>query len=446
MKRVDVTEVVEDRRLVRSETFARIRWIAVAGQLITILIVQFGLHYPLPLWSCLCVIAFSIVSNLALQIPTGRWLTENTATVVLVFDALQFAALIFLTGGISNPFYIMSVGPVMIAASILPGRKSVIIGGLVAFLSTLMIWFSYPLPWRQGQTLDLPFLYTLAIYIAILVSISFVGYYVSRVAQEGKQLAQALTATELVLSREHHLTQLDGLAAAAAHELGTPLGTIALIAKELSKSVPEDKTEIREDLKILRDQVDRCRNILLKLTTLKDQQQDFFECVSLRQLLSEVSENLHNSNIKINIISKGNDFEPACQRNTGLSYGITNLLENALDYASSSVVITAEWDNQKVNIEIKDDGTGYAPEVLYTIGKPYISKRKRDQEGKAHQGGGLGLGLFIAKTLLERTGAQLSFSNAASPDKGAIVRITWDRPAFETCPIPSEKILDSLKM
>ena len=425
-----LNEYTEDYRLVRSETLARLRWLAIIGQFLTVIIVYKGFGYSLPLWPCFFVIALSAAVNIILQRLKGRWLNDLSATCVLAFDALQFSALVYLTGGLTNPFAMMSLGPVMIAASILSARKSTIIGVLVIFCSAFLIRYHYPLPWNAQEPLNPPFLYVVALWLAIVVTVVFVGSYAWSVAQEGRQLARALSATELVLNREQHLLQLDGLAAAAAHELGTPLGTIALIAKELSKSAPEG-SETEEDLALLREQVDRCRCILLKMTSFKEQQQDFFEQVSLLQLLAEIIQNIHGSDISIQICRDGDEPEPLCQRNPGIAYGLTNFLNNAVDFAKKSVQVYAKWDNSSVSIDIKDDGPGFHAEILHHIGKPYVTSRKRDQNTPSQQGGGLGLGLFISKTLLERTGARLSFTNDTAPHSGAIVRIEWSRSDFE---------------
>jgi two-component system, sensor histidine kinase RegB len=285
-------------------------------------------------------------------------------------------------------------------------------------------------PWRAGEQLDLPFLYVTGIWTGILLGAAFTGVYAWRVAEEARQLAQALAATELVLTREQHISQLDGLAAAAAHELGTPLATIALVAKELDLQSPKDPA-MAEDIKLLREQVERCRTILAKLTSLGEEPSDILDTMKLSHLVEEMAAPQRSFDVAIEVDTRGEGPEPTCRRNPGLLYGLANLVDNAVDFAASTVMIEASWTSDQVRIEIRDDGPGFAPEVLLRVGEPYVTTRGAGQRGREGDASGLGLGLFIAKTLIERSGAQLSFTNAAPPRKGAIVRIVWSRAAFE---------------
>jgi two-component system sensor histidine kinase RegB len=274
--------------------------------------------------------------------------------------------------------------------------------------------------------------YVTGVWTAILLGTAFTGVYAWRVAEEARQLAQALAATELVMAREQHLSQLDGLAAAAAHELGTPLATIALVAKELDHAMPED-SPFSEDLKLLRDQVDRCRTILSKLTSMGEDQSAFLETISLSHLVEEVVAPQRALGVEIEVSAEGEGPEPMGRRNPGVVYGLSNIVDNAVDFAESKVVIEARWTPDEVRIEIRDDGPGYAPEVLLRVGEPYVTTRSAAErhEGDEEGGSGLGLGLFIAKTLLERSGAQLTLTNAPPPGTGAVARIVWPRYAFE---------------
>jgi two-component system sensor histidine kinase RegB len=249
------------------------------------------------------------------------------------------------------------------------------------------------------------------------------------VAEESRQLAQALAATELVLAREQHLSQLDGLAAAAAHELGTPLATIALVAKELDLQSPKDP-DMAEDIKLLREQVERCRAILGKLTSLGEDRSDILDAMKLSHLIEETVAPQRSFDTAIEVHERGEEPEPVCRRNPGLLYGLANLVDNAVDFAAGRVVIDASWTADQVRIEIRDDGPGFAPEVLLRVGEPYVTTRGAGQRDRG-DGSGLGLGLFIAKTLIERSGAQLTATNAMPPRNGAIVRIVWPRAAFE---------------
>ena len=267
--------------------------------------------------------------------------------------------------------------------------------------------------------------------MAILLGTVFTGIYAWRVAEEARQLAEALAATERVLAREQHLSQLDGLAAAAAHELGTPLATIALVVKELHHSLPQEGP-IADDLKLLREQVERCRTILTKLTSMGQEDSAFLETITLSHLVEEIAAPQRALDLEIAVETFGDGPEPLTRRNPGVVYGLSNILDNAVDFAESSVSIEAQWSDRDVVIEIRDDGPGYAPDILLRVGEPYVTTRSAaDRVENSEEGGGLGLGLFIAKTLLERSGAQLTLSNAAHPATGAVARIVWARQAFD---------------
>ena len=421
----------QDARRLRLDTLVRLRWLAVAGQSAAVAIVHFGLGFPLPFGACILVIAISAAVNgvLSIRYPASFRLSVDAATLLLGFDILQLAVLLYLTGGLQNPFAMLFLAPVLISATALPPERTLALGFLAIACATLLALVHRPVPWSADPKLQLPFLYVTGIWAAILLSAAFTGVYAWRVAEEARQLAQALAATELVLAREQHLSQLDGLAAAAAHELGTPLATIALVARELDRQGPKDPA-MAEDIKLLREQVERCRGILGTLTSLGGEQSDIMERMTLSHLLEEVADPHRAFNVDIEIVSKGDGPEPICRRSPGLLYGLANLIDNAVDFAASKAVIEARWTADQVRIEIGDDGPGFAPEVLLRVGEPYVTTRGADKPA-TEEGSGLGLGLFIAKTLIERSGAQLSFTNAPLPATGAIVRIIWPRAAFE---------------
>jgi two-component system sensor histidine kinase RegB len=248
------------------------------------------------------------------------------------------------------------------------------------------------------------------------------------VAEEARQLSQALAATELVLAREQHLSQLDGLAAAAAHELGTPLATIALVAKDLDRIGPQEGA-VAEDIDLLNEQVARCRVILGKLNSLGQEGAGPLESMRLGHLIEEVVSPHRPFDAAISVVMEGKGAEPSCRRNPGLLYGLGNLVENAVDFASDEVVVTAAWDDETVSVVIHDDGPGFLAEVLGRLGEPYVTTRWSGRRAKS-EAGGMGLGLFIAKTLLERSGASLDMRNAPGGG-GAVVTVSWPRLAFE---------------
>ena len=415
----------------RLDTLVRLRWLAIAGQSAAVAIVHFGLAFPLPFGLCFFFIAVSGAVNAVLSIryPASHRLGDDAATLLLGFDILQLAALLYLTGGLQNPFSMLFLAPVLISATALPPERTLILGLLAIGCATLLVIVHRPVPWSP-ERLNLPFLYVTGIWTAILLGTAFTGVYAWRVAEEARQLSQALAATELVLAREQHLSQLDGLAAAAAHELGTPLATIALVAKELDLQAPKDPA-VAEDIKLLREQVERCRGILAKLTSLGEDRTEILDAMKLGHLIEEVVAPQRSFDVSIEVRLKGEEPEPVGRRNPGLLYGLANLVDNAVDFAASMVLIEAAWTADQVRIEIRDDGPGFAPEVLLRVGEPYVTTRGAGQRGRGSDASGLGLGLFIAKTLIERSGAQLSFTNALPPRNGAVVRIVWPRAAFE---------------
>jgi len=273
-------------------------------------------------------------------------------------------------------------------------------------------------------------------WCSVLLGLAFIGVYAWRVAEEARMLSNALSATELVLAREQHLTQLDGLAAAAAHELGTPLATIALVAKELEVAAPPTG-EFAEDVKLLRSQVARCREILGKLTSLGEEGSAPFHRLGIDHLIEEVVAPHRNFGVTIETQTEGDvSSAPQVTRNPGMLYGLGNIVENAVDFARETVIITGKWDAKTVSIVISDDGPGFPPEIMNRLGEPYVTRRRRmaavaGNKDSTQSGGGLGLGFFIAKTLLERSGATLALANHGGGRSGAIVRLTWPREAFE---------------
>jgi two-component system sensor histidine kinase RegB len=427
------TDFRRHARRLRLDTLVRLRWLAVIGQTTAVASVHFALRFPLPFALCFVVIAASVLLNLALRIqyPASTRLNENGATLLLAFDILQLAALLYLTGGLQNPFSLLFLAPVLISATALSPERTLALGMLaVGAASLLVLPYHRPLPWYPGETLAFPFLYVTGVWAAILLGVAFTGMYAWRVAEEARQLAQALAATEIVLAREQHLSQLDGLAAAAAHELGTPLATIALVVKELGRELPREGP-VAEDLSLLREQVERCRGILAKLTSLGEDQEGFLATITVSHLVEEIVGPDRPPDVEVEVMRQGDGPEPKCRRSPGVVHGLDNLVDNAIDFAAGKVIVEARWTRDQVRIEIRDDGPGFAPEILLRVGEPYVTTRGGERRERDGGGGGLGLGLFIAKTLIERSGAQIAFANAEPPATGAIVRIVWPRTAFE---------------
>jgi two-component system sensor histidine kinase RegB len=417
-------------RNVRLDTFVRLRWLALIGQCTAVLAVHYGLEFALPVTACLAVIALSAVLNIALRVrfPATQRIEPDRAAWLLAFDIAQLAILLFLTGGLQNPFSFLILGPVLLSATALPARFTLILGGFAIACTTVLIFYHDTLPWDSDEPLALPQLYVMGVWLSILLSIGFIGVHTWQLTEEARLLADALAATELVLAREQHLSQLDGLAAAAAHELGTPLSTISVIAKELERAIPAG-SDHAEDVSLLREQAQRCRTILAKLTELSASGAPF-DRMPLSALIEEVVAPHRDFGVTIDVaLSPEGAAEPVGARNPAILYGLGNLLENAVDFANQRVEVTAQWNGKDVAVTIRDDGPGFAPEIMERIGEPYVTTRRLHKQDSF--GGGLGLGFFIAKTLLERSGATLAFDNRAFPQRGAVVSVRWERGEFE---------------
>lgn len=416
----------------RVETLVRLRWLAVGGQTLAVLACALGLGFPLPLAMCLTVIAASAWLNLGLRwfYPQTQRLDDARATWLLGYDVLQLSLLLFLTGGLENPFAMLFLAPVMISAGSLSPRRTLLLGLITAIAASVLGVWHFPLPWFAGQSLNLPFLYSGGVWISLIVGICFFGIYAWRVAEEARQLADALAATELVLAREQHLSQLDGLAAAAAHELGTPLATITLVIKELAKLVPREGL-IGEDIALVGQEVARCRTILGKLKSLNTEAAGPLEEMTLSHLIEDTVGPPADAPVTVRVTRNGIGAEPVCRRNTGMLYGLGNIVENGLDFARNELRIDLGWTAERVSVVIADDGPGFSNDILAKVGDPYITTRGPARRSKSEEGAGLGLGLFIAKTLLERSGAAVTTANAPGAAGGATISIVWPRAAFE---------------
>jgi two-component system sensor histidine kinase RegB len=436
MTDVATSDFRHPRRYVRLDTILRLRWLAVLGQLATIFIVVQGLEFDVEVIPCLTIISLSALLNLALQIafnPMQR-LEPAYAAALLALNIIELAGLLFFTGGLENPFSFLFLAPVLISATALPIRLTIALGVLAVVCATVLVFFHLPLPWDSDEPLMLPQIYLVGVWLSIGVAIGVTSLYAFQVAEESRQLSDALAATELVLTREQHLTQIDGLAAAAAHELGTPLSTIFLISRELERTIA-DNSPIAGDLKTLREQAQRCRDILAKITQLSASGAPF-DRMPLSTLIEEAVAPHRDFDVAIKVrIAIGVTREPVGMRNPAILYGVGNILENAVDFARATVEVNASWNSETVEIIISDDGPGIAPDMLKRIGEPYLSRRRSADET---QHGGLGLGVFIARTLLERTGAKVSFANRVFPDHGAVVHIIWPRSRFEAEEIAAE--------
>src|SRR6202522_2572035 len=426
------------RRQVRLDTILRLRWLAALGQLAAIFIVEQGLEFDVEVVPCLAIFGFSAFLNLILQLWFNPMepLEPSFAAALLALNIVELAGLLFFTGGLQNPFSFLFLAPVLISATELPIRFTIALGMLAVALASVLVFIHFPLPWDSDDPLVLPPIYLFGVWLSIVVAIGVTSLYAFQVAEEARKLSDALAATELVLAREQHLTQLDGLAAAAAHELGTPLSTIFLISRELERTVP-DNGALAGDLKTLREQAQRCRDILAKITQLSSTGAPF-DRMPLSTLIEETVAPHRDFGVAIKVrIAVTGAREPAGTRNPAILYGVGNILENAVDFAREAVEVNAWWNSETIEIVISDDGPGIAPDMLKRIGEPYLSRRRGPDEAQSERSG-LGLGVFIARTLLERTGAKVSFTNRVFPEHGAVVQISWPRNRFEAGEIAAD--------
>ncbi|HFC04231.1 MAG TPA: ActS/PrrB/RegB family redox-sensitive histidine kinase [Rhizobiales bacterium] len=424
----------------RLQTLVRLRWLAVIGQSVAVLTVYFLFDFPLPLIACLALIAMSAWLNIFLSV---RWraslrLEDRFAVLLLAYDACQLAGLLYLTGGLENPFSFLFLVPVTVSATTLPISRTVGLAMFTLALITILAASHYPLPWKRGEDFRLPVLYLAGVWSALVCGLGFASVYAYRVSSEARDMSGALAATEFVLAQEQRLSALDGLAAAAAHELGTPLATIALVAKELKHDLP-NADDFAEDLDLLSSQTDRCREILSKLANRDAQREDMLTRLKLTVLLEELIEPFRTGMPEIEMDARSlveSSFEPVVTRHPGIRYGLANLLENAVDYAKSQVRVEVRWNAREVIVIIIDDGPGFSEDIIDRLGDPYVTTRKgygskqlANAPTKGHQG--MGLGFFIAKTLLTRTGANVALANLAHPLSGATIRISWPREKIE---------------
>ena len=419
----------EARRL-RVGTLVRLRWIAAGGQIAALMVARLVLHIDFPTGpAVLCagaLLAFNAL--LWLYFSPAKRLEEKVTTLILAVDIGQLGVMLFLTGGLANPFAVLLIAPTMISAMSQTWLETGKLLAFAIFCACVLAFWRVPLQLADGSPVSPPAFETAGSLVAIVVSAIFVALYGGQVAKEARQLAEALAATELILAREQHLTQLDGLAAAAAHELGTPLATLTVVVHELSNQ-PEVAALCSEDLALARQELGRCRNILGQLSTANRVDGEAFGEVDLDALLEEAAGPHRLQGIDIEVsANNGPEPRPSCARNPALIYGLRNLVENAVAFAETQVRLEASWSRDKLEISITDDGPGFPAAVLQRLGEPYISDRSAARRADAETG--LGLGLFIAKALLERTGAELRIGNLAAPETGAQAVVVWPRRLF----------------
>lgn len=450
-------------------TLIILRWMAIFGQSATILVATAWFHFDLPLWGCLAAIAISVAVNLnatsRLKRSDGTMNDGGRTAAHLGFDILQISTLLALTGGLQNPFCLLLVAPVTVAAASLPARQAVLMGLMVLLATVGLFYFSMPLPWQAGTELNLPPLYKVGIGMALTTGVVFTSAYAWRVAADAEKLELALATTQDVLQREQRMAALGGLAASAAHELGTPLATIQVVAKELLRASAADGPAA-EDAALILQQAERCRDILKRLSQQPEEGGIAFAEVGLKALLEEVVEPHRGFDLafEVSVRTASGETPPRVRRLPEVIHGLSTLVENAADFAAGKVRVRAIVDAGFIEIEVVDDGPGFPPDILPRLGEPYVTSRPHgkarralaeqiaasvaaaapgrktrkpaapEPEAIAPSQGGMGLGFFIARTLLERTGGKVvvgAGDGGKGQPRGARVAVRWPRPALE---------------
>lgn len=436
-----------DRRAnwVRIQTVARLRWIAVAGQVVAVLVGQWAFGLKLEFGPIFATIGAAVITNLMaiLVYTANKRLSETELVATLIFDMVQLTILLALTGGLHNPFALLILAQVAISATALRRRSTIVVCTIAVALITGLRFVQLPLVTETGEVLQMPEAFVTGFWCAIVVGIVFQAAYARRVTSEVTAMADALSATQMALAREQKLTDLGGVVAAAAHELGTPLATIAVVSAELVEEAEAD--DQRADAQLIRDQAERCREILRSMGRAGKQDRQV-RISPIRSLVEEAAEPHRDRGIEIVIdlapLAGSDARPPSVERRPELIHGLRNLVQNAVDFAASRVWIDIGWSEEHIYVQICDDGPGYPADILPRLGDPFLRNRRDTAAAGKRQGyEGMGLGLFIAKTLLERSGADVTFANGRDAAGraagrceryGALVTLIWPRAAIAT--------------
>ncbi|MEM7709588.1 MAG: ActS/PrrB/RegB family redox-sensitive histidine kinase, partial [Pseudomonadota bacterium] len=419
---------------VRLGTLVNLRWLAILGQTVTVVTAALTLTLSFQLSLCLLTIGAAVVANLVattLLPPTHR-LTETSAFFFILFDLVQLTILLFLTGGLNNPFALLFLAPVTISATTLTLRSTAILAAIALAAISLLAAYHMPLTLGDGEPLAMHPLHLAGFWVAIAVGTLFLSGFAYRLTEETEGMSHALLATQTALAREQKLHDLGGVVAAAAHELGTPLATIKLVSTELAEELGE-RPELRQDAELIREQADRCRDILRSMGR-AGKSDRHLRTAPLPALIREAAEPHAERGILIDYDfapeAGAEERAPLVRRSPEVIHGLRNLIQNAVDYADSHAWVDVRWSQSTVTIRVIDDGPGYPPEMLSRLGDPFLRGGPRDPHRPGYDG--MGLGLFISKTLLERTGGTMSFANGEPPGRrirktrsGAIAQVSW---------------------
>jgi len=407
-------------------TLTVLRYIAIFGQFIAINIVFFYLDLQFPLKESYAIILIGLITNLYLQFRVKvNQLKDTYASLYLLYDLFQLSSLLYLTGGILNPFSILLIIPTIVSSTFLSMGTTIILGVITSFLLFILSFIYLPLPGLDKNIFDVPNFYKLGILSAILIGLIFLSYFGIRFAGETKKRSEALHKLQEVISKEYELESLGGQAAAAAHSLGTPLATISVVAKELKKEIGDNK-EISKDIDLLISQTKRCSEILKQISKKQIKEDIFLSSIKFEDLLEEIINSFKETsskNLDLEITKDNNKI--AIKRTPEIIYGLRNFIGNAVKFSKSQVNINLRSDQKIIEIKINDDGPGIPDDIIQKIGEPYIRSKSRELSANS----GLGLGTFLGKTLLERQGAKLVF-NRCGELGGAQVVLSWNPKNF----------------
>ena len=403
------------------KTLVFLRWIAIFGQLFSVNLVYFFLDLNFPVLLCHIIISIGLITNIYLQFGTKATLLKDLySSSFLMYDIIQLSILLFLTGGIFNPFAILLIVPTIVSSTFLSMGSTIILGSVTIFLLFVLTFFNMPLPGMEEYILSFPNYYVTGILISLIIGLVFLSYFGIRFAGETKKRSDALNKLQQILAKEYELESLGGQAAAAAHSLGTPLATISVVAKEMRKEVG-DNSKLTKDIDLLISQTKRCSEILKKISQKKIISDEFLSSMGFEDLLEEIIKSFKESSEKNIILNSDKDTNKIdIKRNPELVYGLRNFIGNAVKFSNQNILISIISDNINLYVLIEDDGPGFPEDIIKALGEPYIKSRSK----LSKDNGGLGLGTFLGKTLLERQSAIISFENGSSLN-GAIVKIKW---------------------
>ena len=407
-------------------TLTILRYIAIFGQFVAVNIVFFYLNLQFPITESYLVIFLGLLTNLFLQLKVKvNQLKDTYASFFLFYDLIQLAALLFLTGGILNPFSILLIIPAIVSSTFLSMGTTIILGAITSLLLFVLTYFSLPLPGMDTSIFNVPFFYKFGILTSILIGLIFLSYFGIRFSGETKKRSEALNKLQEVISKEYELESLGGLAAAAAHSLGTPLATISVVAKELKKEIGDNK-EISKDIDLLISQTKRCSEILKKISKKQIEEDSFLSSIKLEDLLEEIINSFkETSSKKIELFVNNDKNKIDIRRSPEIIYGLRNFIGNAVKFSKSKVKISLKSNEKIIEIKINDDGPGIPEDIINKIGEPYIKSKSKELSSNA----GLGLGTFLGKTLLEKQNATLLFRRNSELG-GALIIINWSPKNF----------------